>query len=199
MTKTVDQEIVIELSKWKLGLVVAGALAFVLVGVWMLGLESKAVEGSQFDDPESVGVIAWAAIAFFGLCTVVGMKKLMSNRPGLVLTSRGFMDNSSGVSPGMVPWSEVTGIKEYQLQGHRFVSVMLDNPEDYVNRGNTLKRMANRANLKLTGTPVNIASTSLKITYEDLFELVNKYYELNRLRSEIRGGSPGNPDSSPGE
>lgn len=179
--------IMIELSKWKLALIVAAALAFVALGVWMLGLENKAVHGSQFDDPEAVVFLAWLSIVFFGICGIFGLKKMISNRPGVVLTPQGFWDNSSGVAPGIVPWSDVSGISEYQMQSQRFVSVMLKDPEEYVNRGNTLKRMANRANLKLCGTPINISSNSLKISYDDLLELFQECYAMSRKGSDQKG------------
>ena len=81
------------------------------------------------------------------------------------------------VSAGLVRWSEVTEIREYQVQRQKLISIHVADPEKYVNRGNFLKRMTNRANLKMCGTPSNISSSSLKISYGELLETFETYFE----------------------
>jgi hypothetical protein len=187
------EETIVELSKVKLSLITIGSFAFVAIGIWMLGLENQTVEGSRFTEPDYVNGVAMAAIAFFGVCGIFGLKKMSDHRPGVLLTPDGFYDNSSGVAAGIVTWSDVSGVSEYSMQGQRFVSVLLKDPETYVNRGSTLRRMANRANMKLCGTPVNISANSLKISYEELLKLFETYLESSRAGSGE--GVSGDPDS----
>ncbi len=170
------EEKIIELSRGKILLLIAGAILFVALGAWLLGEEYRAFEGDHgFNDPFILAV-SIICIVFFGLCAGVGFKKLFDKTPGLILNHEGFIDNSSGIAAGRILWSEVTGIGQYQVQRTKFVAVYLRNPEIYVNRGNALKRMINRANLKLSGTPINISSNSLKIGFNELLELFEKYY-----------------------
>ena len=173
-----DEETVIELSKVKAILIILGSVAFVAMGSWILSLDASTIEGSgRYGSPTLTYGFAIAAIVFFGLGAAVGSRKLFDKTPGLILNREGFTDNSSGVSAGLVPWSEVVEIGQYRVQRQKFASVHVVDPEKYVNRGNFLKRMTNRANLKMCGTPINISSNSLKIGFDELFGKFEAYFE----------------------
>ena len=173
-----SEETVIELSKGKAVLIILGSVGFVAIGAWMLTLDASAIESSaRYGSPSFVYGLAITAIVFFGLGAVVGFKKLLDRAPGLILNREGFTDNSSGVSAGLVPWSEVVEIRQYEVQNRKFVSVHVVDPEKYVNRGNFLKRMANRANLKMCGTPINISSIGLKIGYDELLASFEAHFQ----------------------
>jgi len=176
--KTIKEK-VIELSKIKVALLTLGAILFVALGVWLLIEGIEVFEGSYRFDPIMI-VVAVITIFFFSLCAVFGFKKFFDNSPGLILNHEGFIDNSSGVSAGRVPWSEVVEIGQYKIQSQKFITIYVINAEKYVNRGNALKRMANRGNLKLSGTPINISSNSLKISFDELVETFEQYFEWSR-------------------
>lgn len=170
-------ERVIELSKVKVVLLILGAVVFVLLGAWLLSLNAGTIEGQRrFNNPILIYGVGVASIVFFGLCGLIGIKKLFDKSPGLILSAEGILDNSSGVSAGMIPWSEVVSIGEYQVQKQKFISIQVVDPNKYANNGNALKRMANRANIKMCGTPVNISANSLKISYSELLETITEYY-----------------------
>ncbi|MDP5138574.1 hypothetical protein ORJ04_21745 [Rheinheimera baltica] len=172
-----SEEKVIELSKVKIILLTLGAVAFVLLGVWLLSMDAKTIESQRkFNSPILVYGIGVVSIVFFGLCGFIGIKKLFDKSPGLIINSEGILDNSSGVSAGIIPWAEIVGIGEYQIHKQKFISIQVKDPEKYVNTGNALKRMANRANIKMCGTPVNISANSLKINYDDLLKIITEYY-----------------------
>lgn len=151
----------------------------VLVGMGM-ALAASTQIGSvgifKFTNVALVVAIGLVGVVFFGLCAVVAIIKLLDHTPGLTLSCEGLTDNASGVSAGFVPWTEITAIQEYKIQGQKFVSILVENPEKYVNRGNALKRLANRANLKLSGTPINITANTLKISHQNLLAIIEKYF-----------------------
>ena len=178
-----SEETVIELSKAKTTLLILGSVAFVATGIWMLTLDTSATESlDRYGSPLVIYGVGIAAIVFFGLAGAVGLKKLLDQAPGLVLDQEGFTDNSSGVSAGLVPWSEVVEIGESQVQRQKFISIHVVDPEKYVDRGNVLRRMTNRANLKMCGTPINISSSSLKISHEELLGVFETYFANRRDR-----------------
>lgn len=178
------KEKVIELSKAKIILLILGAVAFVLLGAWFLTLDVQTIESQRrFNSPTLIYGIGAASIAFFGLCGLIGIMKLFDKSPGLVVSSDGIWDNSSGISAGIIPWAEVVGISEYRIQKQKFVSIHVQHPEKYVNTGNAFKRMANKANLKMCGTPINISANSLKISYEELLKTINEYYSNSQKNS----------------
>ena len=171
------KEKVIELSKVKIMLLILGAIIFVLLGAWVLSLDAQTIENQRrFNSPSLVYGVGIASIIFFGLCGLVGIKKLFDKSPGLIINSKGILDNSSGVSAGIIPWAEIVSIGEYQVQKQKFISIQVTDPEKYANNGNALKRMANRANIKMCGTPINISANSLKISYSELLETITEYY-----------------------
>ena len=164
-----QEQMVIELSRGKLTLIIFGAIAFVVMGIFMI-----------FDSSTLISSIGIAGVVFFGSCAIFGVKKLLEKSPGLILSKDGFTDNSSGVSVGYIPWSDVIEVKEYQLLMQMLVSIRVRNPEEYVNRGNLLQRIANRINLKVCGTPINISANSLQIGYEELLSTFEEYFDNSR-------------------
>ena len=176
-----SEERVIELSKVKIILLTLGAVAFVLLGAWFLSLDTQTIESQRkFNSPTLVYGVGIVSIAFFGLCGLIAVKKLFDNSPGLIINSEGILDNSSGVSAGIIPWGEIVGIGEHQVHKQKFISIQVKDPEKYVNNGSALKRMANRADIKLCGTPINISANSLKISHDDLLQTIGEYYRKTR-------------------
>ena len=175
------EERVIELSKVKIILLTLGAVAFVLLGAWFLSLDTQTIKSQRkFNSPTLVYGVGIVSIAFFGLCGLIAVKKLFDNSPGLIINSEGILDNSSGVSAGIIPWGEIVGIGEYQVHKQKFISIQVKDPEKYVNNGSALKRIANRADIKLCGTPINISANSLKISHDDLLQTIGEYYRKTR-------------------
>lgn len=172
------EERVIGLSKVKILVLMLGAAVFVLLGAWLLSVDVQEIESHRrFNNPVLFYGIGIVSIVFFGLCGFIGVKKFFDNSPGVIISSKGILDNSSGISAGLISWEEVVGISEYQVQKQKFVSIHVKDPEKYVNNGNALKRMANRANIKMCGTPLNISANNLKISYDELLETITDYYE----------------------
>lgn len=172
---------IIYLRKVKVILLILGAIIFVALGAWFLSLDPQDIESSRrFNNPILIYGIGISSIVFSGLCGFVGIKKLFDKSPGQILNSEGILDNSSGLSAGIIPWSEVVDIGQYQVQKQKFVSIYVQDPEKYVNTGNALKRMANRANMKMCGTPINISANSLKIGYDELLETIQNHYRNSR-------------------
>lgn len=169
-------ETVIKLSKTKVLLLTLGACAFVAFGLWMFQMDSAEIEAQRrFNNPLLVHGIGGLSIVFFGLCGAFGVKKMFDSNPGLVLNSAGIFDNSSGVAAGLVPWSEITGFSVFEVQRQKMLIVGVTNPEKYVERGGSLKRILNRANFKMCGSPIAISSNSLKIGFNELLDVCNQY------------------------
>ena len=171
----------IELSKTKIILLIFGAITFVLIGLWFLTLDTQTIENSKrLNSPTLVYGIGITSIIFFGLCGILCVKKLFDTSPGLILNSQGLVDNSSGISAGLIPWHEITHIEQYEIHKQKIISIKIKDPEKHINRGNFLKRMANRANIKMYGTPINISANSLKISHNELFTTIEDYFSANQ-------------------
>jgi len=169
----------IALSKSKLRLLFVGAVVFVAMGIWMVQLDAADIEAnSRYNNPLMMHGIGVAAILFFGFCAVFGGKKLLDNKPGLILNSAGIIDNSSAVATGFMPWSEVVGFSIFEAQGQKTLVIRVRDPEHYIMAGGMFKRMLNRMNYKLCGSPVVVSANSLKLGFDELLEISQAY--LNR-------------------
>lgn len=102
----IPDEMAIQLSKKKWLLITAGSALFVILGFWLLTLDLEAVKSLRSNSIE-VHVVGWASVIFFGLCGIVGLTKLLDKKPALQFTKMGVIDNASGVSAGLIPWSDI--------------------------------------------------------------------------------------------
>lgn len=174
--KTSDQTI-IPLSRTKLLLVMAGSMVFVIGGWWMFRAQpGSALEGGPLGHLTLVHAMGLIGIAFFGLVAAFAFRKLFDRSPGLVLREDGIVDNSSGVAAGLIPWRDIVGFDVMVIQQSRMLVIRVVSPEAYIERGNPLKRSLNRMNFKLCGSPLAIASTTLKINFDELVRLCSAYH-----------------------
>ena len=171
-------ERIIPLSKTKVLLLILGSVAFVAAGVWLLSLDTAAIQRlRRFNNPLLVRGVGVAAIAFFGLTGLYSLRKLFDRKPGLVFSREGILDNSSAVSAGLLPWSEVTGVEVVQIHRQKLLVIKVKDPERYIGRGSRLKRALNRANYNMVGSPIAISSNALRIGFDELVALVRQYQE----------------------
>ena len=169
-------ELVIELSKTKVVLMVVGSVAFVAIGAFFLLNVESVAKDMPIDDPWFVRGVGIAAIVFFGFTGILGVKKLFDKKPGLVLNSAGIIDNSSGVAAGFIPWSEITGAEIFEVHRQKMLMIKVKNPQIYIERGNALRRAANKMNAKMGGSPIAITSNSLKINFAELLSTFEQYH-----------------------
>lgn len=177
-----NDETIIGLSRRKLVLSILGSCAFVAAGAWLLSFDAARIRSGRsfnffFNEPSVVYGTGVVSILFFGLCGLYASVKLFDKRPGLILNSSGIVDNASGVAAGFIPWPEVLGSGVYEVQKQKMLIIGVRDPQKYIDRGGALKRALNRANYKMTGSPVAISSVALKIDFSELVSLFNRYHQ----------------------
>ncbi len=169
-------ETIIKLNSTKPIMTVIGAIAAVAAGVWLVWSNST---GSQA--PGGHRDIVYIFVFFsvlFGLYGVFAAKKLLSRKPGLILSPAGLFDSSSSVAgAGLIPWSDIEGSAAYKAQRQTFLVVRISHPELYIGGGNILKRIFYKMNLRTFGSPIIIISNSLQIDFNQLAYLCTQYLE----------------------
>ena len=170
-------ELVIELSKTKVVLMVIGSLAFVAIGVFFLLNAESVAKDLPIDDPWFARGVGIASLLFFGLAGIFGLRKLSDRNPGLVLNSSGIIDNSSGVAAGFIPWSEIKGAEIFEVHRQKILIIKVKNPQAYIDRGSALRRAANKMNAKMSGSPIAITSNTLKINFAELLSTFEQYHQ----------------------
>jgi len=175
------ERIEIKLSKSKLTLLFLGSIIFVGLGVWYV-ISPPKVNISIFSNPTVVFIVGLACILFFGLMGFFIFKKLIDNSPGLIISDDGVFDNSSGVSVGFVPWTDILEIKETKVLNQTFINLVVKNPQDYIDRQKSaFKRKYIQVNYKSYGTVIGISANGLKIKFKELKALlIEKFADFNR-------------------
>ncbi|HOF16967.1 MAG TPA: STM3941 family protein [Bacteroidales bacterium] len=179
MTK--EEQIEIPLSKTKMILTLLGSLMFVGLGIWFLTNLLKSNHWT-FGNPTVIFIAGIASVIFFGLVAIIIFRKFSDKKPGLIINRQGIIDNSSGVSAGLIPWTDIQEIKISLVMGQKLLLFIVKNPEDYLEKvTNPLKRNTIKMNYKICGSPISIASNALQTNFDDLYKLLID--KLNEYKS----------------
>ena len=176
------EKIEIPLSQNKLFLGIGGSLLFVILGVWLfLNVESFQENSTLFlRNPIAIRTFGVIAILFFGATGVFALKKLFDKKAGLIIDENGITDNSSGGSVGLIKWSDINEIVTQQVMSTKFLLIHVEDPEKYIGKAkNGMKAKLMKANMKMYGTPLSIASTTLKCDFGKLETLLKNEFEKN--------------------
>ncbi|MBS1652624.1 MAG: hypothetical protein JSU07_11510 [Bacteroidetes bacterium] len=167
-----EEQIEIPLSKTKMLLTLLGAIMFVGLGLWFL-INPPKINNPIFGNPTTIFIVGLASIIFFGLLAITIFRKFSDKKAGLIINREGITDNSSGVSAGLIPWSDIEEIKVSQVMNQKFLMFIVRNPQDYLDKvTNALKRNAMKMNYKTYGSPISISSNALQTNFDDLHKLL---------------------------
>jgi len=169
-----EDHVEIPLSKRKLVGLLTGSIAFVLAGFWFT-IQSKTISAQTFShkSPELIFIGGAAAILFFGLCAIFIFRKIIDNKPGLVINDLGIDDNSSGTSAGFIPWEDIKAIRKTTVVNQNMIMIMVGNPEEYINRQTGfIAKKAMEMNFKSFGSPIFLSANGLKCNFNELFEII---------------------------
>lgn len=165
-------QIEIPLSKKKMLLLLFGAVAFVVVGTLFL-LKPSIFISSAFRNPAIIFIAGLASVLFFGLCAIVLLRKLFDKKAGLIISKEGITDNSSGMSAGLVLWSDIEEIETCSVSNQKFLIFIVKDPQRYIdNTTGTLKKKAMEMNYNNYGSPVSISANSLQMNFDNLYNLL---------------------------
>jgi hypothetical protein len=117
-----------------------------------------------------------AGILFCAISGVFAARRLFDPTPGLVLDAEGLIDHSSVIGAGRVRWDEITEIRVTKSGPQRFLTVVVDDPRKFIDRGGSLRRKVYEANHRKAGSPVNVTTRTLRIPFEELVAKTSEFY-----------------------
>lgn len=124
-----------------------------------------------------VKAASYAGLLLFGTVTILMLKRLFSNKQGVQIFEKGFIDNSNVFNIGIISWNDVTKITTQEVMSNKFVLVHVKNPEYYMNKVSGIKKNLLKGNFKTYGTPISVVHTSLKVSHKELYELLYTNWE----------------------
>ena len=166
----------IHLSKRKTVVMLLGALLFVAACCALYPL----ADHHRFHSPAKVKLVAVAGVAFFGLVAVLVSIRIFDRRPALVIDSDGLMVHVPGIAGERVPWKEIRAITITTVSAQRMVTVVLKDPQKYAPRNNPLGLWMHNYSLKLTGSPINISTNTLRVNLDELHRLLSEAFERHK-------------------
>jgi hypothetical protein len=165
-----SETIIIPLTKTKIVLLTTGAIAFLIVGFWLLSIADTQTRY----DPIIVKLVTFNCFVFFGLCGIIGFRKLFDKKPGLIVDQFGITDNSSAIGGHTIKWGDITHLSIESVKRTKFILVHVKNPIDYIEESNLFKRFWLNLNNRVYGTPLSISSTALQCNISELFDILEK-------------------------
>jgi len=180
-----NNEIKMPLSKTKLALMLVVALTFVIIRIWCwIYPEDLANSYYQRSSPLFISLVGLICIIFFGACTIFFLWKLFDTKYGLIINAEGIIDNSSGVSIGLIKWSDIIDIKTLKVKRQKFIVIEVEDPDMYIALAKTrLGKIALKENFRMSGSPININSNSLKSNFANLLESIETSYNQQLVKS----------------
>jgi hypothetical protein len=162
--------ITVHFGKGRALVILAGAVVFLALSIWMLTLPSATL---SFQGT----LAAWICIPFSILVGAFAFSRLCSNRPALIIDEKGITDNASGMAVGFVPWDDITGAGIAKFRRQQFLGIAVRNPEQYLAKAGRLKRMLMKTNRSTLGYVINIPQVALSVSIEKLLAHINEHRE----------------------
>ncbi len=149
-------------------LTLLGAISIIAIGLWFL-INPPKINNPIFGNSTVIFISGLASILFFGLVVITIFRKFSDKKPGLIISRQGITDNSSGVSAGIIPWTDIQEISVSQVMNRKFLMFIVRNPQEYLDKvTNLIKRNAMKINYKTYGSPISISANALQTNFGNL-------------------------------
>ena len=175
-----DRYIEIQSSKLAHVLTIIGSLIFVGLGLWFV-MYPPSPDNFIINSPTIFLFVCYASIFFFGIGAIIYIRKMSDNRPGLIINEEGITGNVSGNFCGKVLWPNITNISLMDVRNQRLILIEINNPYDYINsETNKYDKEFCEMNYNRFGTPISLTSNGLKISFNDLYNLLLDQFKMYR-------------------
>ena len=166
----------IPLSKKKMILMLIGSILFCCIGFWLL-MKQPQSSNPIISNPAIVIVIGCICVLFFGVIALGILNKLKKSTIGLTINSDGIIDNTSGISSGLILWEDIIEIQKIIVVNQEFLKIVTKNPQSYIDSQKSIfKKKAMLLNYKSYGSPIFISANTLQINFDTLYVTVLEYY-----------------------
>jgi hypothetical protein len=158
-------------SRWRMALLLAGCLGFIVAGLWMAGVLGEGPDpngGSRRIPPELVPYVGWLCVIFFGACLPIIAKRLFEQDAQVEIGRVGIRVRQW--SEAVIPWDEISGVSVWSYQRQRHIMLNLHRPEAFPGRGIAAK--LSRANRMLTGGDIAINLVGTDGKFDDAMEAI---------------------------
>lgn len=137
------------------------ACLMVLLGAWI-------VRGSG----EPPAWLGWVCLWASGVCAFVLSRRLIDQRPRIVIDSDGVFDRALGLDT--IPWDDIANAHALSLFGKDFIGLKLRNTEYWIARMSFVQRYIAHSNRRLGFSPINVFLTGTTLSPALALEVMQK-------------------------
>jgi hypothetical protein len=166
-----SDRLVIYPSRLKTLLVLVGAIAFVVVGIWI------ATPGvARGVAVWKVVIASYVGVPFFTACGLYAAYRLARHRPAVEIDSTGITDAASALGAGRLTWDEVDHVVLYKYSGQSMLGIVPRDLDIFLSRQHAVRRFLTKLNLALGCAPVNVPQVALRMNVAELADLLHTRY-----------------------
>jgi hypothetical protein len=158
-----DGGFVAHVSRWRSGLMVLGALGFVVAAIVIM-------QTKGLTDPLAL-VTGWLGALFFGACGLVGARQLLRTGPVLEIDPHGILWRRW--SDERIPWSAIERAEAMTLRGQQLLALWLRDPARY-RSSHTLGKLAG-VNKAMGFGDIAISVSGTDRRFEELVAAFDRY------------------------
>ena len=178
------ERIEIYTSKKKSILILIGSIVFVVVGVLFVANPERFLT-LRMQNPDIIRIIGIVSILFFGLGVFVGIKRVIKSEIALIIDIKGLNVNPKKSLNEFIEWGNILEFKEIKIQSQRILIVIVKNPEKWIEKEtNSFRKKIMRFNLSNYDSPFSIAASGIDISYTELNNKLNRYFE--KYKNEVQ-------------
>jgi hypothetical protein len=153
-------------SPWRIALLLVVALAFVVLGAWMIGAFGRAP-----DHRFKTQAIGWVSVVFFGLAAILVTRRLFDTDVEIRIDANGIYWRRR--SSQVIPWSAIDRITIGEVRGQRFACLFLRDPRAFPSDGVT--GMLGGANKALGFGDVALGATGTDRSFDQLMSAIKQF------------------------
>ncbi|WP_447953280.1 STM3941 family protein [Sphingopyxis chilensis] len=172
------QPLVARNSRWRILLIMLGALAFVAAGVWIAGIAGPAPSPGK----EWAG---WLSIIFFGVFAPMAFSRLLDDDVQIRISRSGIYYKQW--SEQTIPWEEIAEISVWKFKRHKLPVLHLVHPGRYPST--TLSGKMARADRMLTGGDITITLTGMDCSFDEVVAAI-QYHRSAHQRPPVSPQPP---------
>lgn len=177
--------LVIYPSRAKMLLVLLGAIAFVVIGIW---IDTTGV--ARRLPIWEVVIAVYIGIPFFAACGLYAAYRLAIRRPALVIDSTGITDAASALGAGRLLWDEVDHVFLYKYSGQSMLGIVPRSLDVFLSRQHPVRRYLTKLNLSLGCAPINVPQVGLRMKLAELADMLHTRYGVRVEGDDSTTASP---------
>jgi len=161
-------------SRWRMALLLAGCLGFVVIGLWMAGVLGEGPDpssGSRRLPPEYVPYFGLLCAIFFGAGLPILAKRFFESEPQVEIGRAGI--RVAQWSDVTIPWHEIKGVTVWSYRRQKHIILKLHRPEAFPGRGIAARLAA--ANRILTGGDIAIGLVGTDGKFDDAMAAISTF------------------------